>query len=84
MRNKFVFAQDRIRDFDIFLILETKLDDTFPNNKVYIKYHYKMFKLDRNRYSGGLVLCVNEQVPCRKLTNYENPIASGNLVLEFH
>ena len=46
--------------------------------------HYKMFSLDRNRYGGGLVLHVNEQVPCKKLTNYENPIASEIIVLEFH
>ena len=49
MRNKFVFAQDLIRDFDIFLISESKLDDTFPNNQFKID-HYKMFRLDRNRY----------------------------------
>ena len=83
MRSKFAFAQDRIRDFDIFLILEYKLDDTFPNNQFKID-HYKMFRLDRNRYGGGLVLYVNEQVPCKKLTNYENPIASEIILLEFH
>ena len=83
LRNKFVFAQDLIRDFDIFLILESKLDDTFPNNQFKID-HYKMFRLDRNRYGGGLVLYVNEQVPCKKLTNYENPIASEIILLEFH
>ena len=43
-----------------------------------------MFRLDRNRYGGGLVLYINVQVPCKKLTNYENPIASEIIVLEFH
>ena len=70
-------------NFDIFLISESKLDDTFPNNQFKID-HYKMFRLDRNRYGGGLVLYVNEQVPCKKLTNYENPIASEIILLEFH
>ena len=83
MRNKFVFAQDLIRDFDIFLISESKLDDTFPNNQFKID-HYKMFRLDRNRYGGSLVLYVNEQVPCKILTNYGNPIASGIIILEFY
>ena len=40
--------------------------------------------LDRNRCKGGLVLYVNEQVPCKKLTNYENPIVSEIIFLEFH
>ena len=43
-----------------------------------------MLRLDCNRYGGGLVLYVNEQVPCKKLTNYENPIPSEIIVLEFH
>ena len=43
-----------------------------------------MFRLDHNRYGGGLALYVNEQVPCKKLTNNENPIASEIIVLEFH
>ena len=72
LRNKFAFAQDRIRDFDIFLISEYKLDDTFPNNQFKID-HYKKFRLDGNRYRGGLVLYLNEQVSCKKLTSYENP-----------
>ena len=81
MRNKFVFTQDLIRDFDIFLNSESKLDDIFPNNQFKIDY-YKMF--DRNRYRGGLVLYSTEQVPCKKLTNYENTIAFEIIVLEFH
>ena len=83
MRNKFAFAQDIIRDFDIFLISESKLGDTFPNSHFKIN-HCNMFRLDRTRYGGGLVLYVNEQVPCKKLTNYENPIASEIIVLDFH
>ena len=55
LKNKFVFAQDLIRDFDIFLISESKLDDTFPNDQFKID-HYKIFRFDRNRYGGGLVL----------------------------
>ena len=72
-----------MRDFDIFLISEFKLDDTFSNNQFKID-HYKMFRLDRNRYGGGLILYVNEQVSCKKLISYENPIASETIVLEFN
>ena len=46
--NKFVFAQDLIGDFDIFLISESKLDDTSPNNQFKID-HYKMFRLVHKR-----------------------------------
>ena len=72
---------DLIRDFDTFLISESKLDDTFPNNLFKID-HYKMFSLGRNRYGGRLVLYVNEQVPYKILTNCGNPMASEIIVLE--
>ena len=62
LRNKFVFTQNLIRDFDIFLISEFKLDHTFPNNHFKIG-HCKMFRLDRNKYGGDLLFCVNEKVP---------------------
>ena len=83
MRNKFAFAQDLIRDFDIFLISESKLDDTFPNKQFKID-HYKIFRLDRNKYGEGLIVYVNEQVPSKKLTKYENPRASEIIIWEFH
>ena len=31
-RNKFVFAEEIIQVFDVFLVSESKLDNTFPTN----------------------------------------------------
>ena len=39
-----------------------------------------MLRLDRNMYGGDLLFYVTEQVPFKKLTNYENPIASDIIV----
>ena len=32
-RNKFVFVEDIIKLFDVFLVSESKLDQTFPSNQ---------------------------------------------------
>ena len=37
-----------IKDFDIFLISESKLDSTFPNAQVKIT-GFKIFRYDQNR-----------------------------------
>ena len=55
--------------------LRQNFRNIFHNNPFKID-HYKMLRLDRNRHGGGLVLYVNEQVPRKKLINYENPIVS--------
>ena len=46
IRNKFVSIQELIkRTFDIFLIIETKIDDSFPNAQFKIE-GYKSFRKD--------------------------------------
>ena len=50
--------------FDLFLLSESKLNSTFPNNLFKIK-GFKIFRCDRNRFGKGLILHVNEQVPCK-------------------
>ena len=44
-RNKFVFAEDIIQVFDIFLVSESKLDNTFPTNLFKIN-GYTIFRYD--------------------------------------
>ena len=69
--NKFVFAEEIIQVFVIFLVSESKLDNTFPTNLFKIN-GYKIFKYDRNRFGAGLFLYVNERVPCRLLQGHPN------------
>ena len=48
-RNKFVFVEDIVKLFDVFLVSESKLDQSFPSNQFRIN-SYKIFILDRNRF----------------------------------
>ena len=66
-RNKFVSIQELIkRTFDIFLISETKIDDSFPNAQFKIAC-CKSFGKDRDAFGGGLLFYVNEKLYCRSL-----------------
>ena len=55
-----------IENFNTFLSFECKLDDTFPNKQFHIN-GFKIFRCDRNRYEGGLMLYVHEGIPCKLL-----------------
>ena len=67
IRNKFVSIEEFIkRTFDIFLISETKIDDSFPNAQFKIE-GYKTFRKDRDAFGGGLLFYVNEKLNCRSL-----------------
>ena len=82
-RNKFVFAEEIIQVFDIFLVSECKLDNTFPTNLFKIN-GYNIFKYDRKRFGGGLFLYVNERVSCRLLQGHPNFSNLELLVLEIY
>ena len=58
-----------ITDFDIFLISESKIDSAFPHMQFKIN-GYKLFRRDRNRFGGGLLLYLNEEIPCKFLNNH--------------
>ena len=52
VRNKFFSISERIQGkVDIFLINETKLDESFPSNQFAMSY-YKFIKRDRNKLGG--------------------------------
>ena len=54
------------RTFDIFLISETEIHDTFLNAQFKIE-GYKSFRRNRDAFGGGLLFCVNEKLNCRSL-----------------
>ena len=82
-RNKYEMFAEVIGNFNIFLISESKLDDTCPNKQFYIN-GFKIFRCDRDRYGGGLILYVHEGIPCKPL---KIPLFDLNIEiigLEFH
>ena len=56
LRNKFISCFDwgvRQSKLDIFLVSETKIDHSFPNQQFSID-GYKTYRRDRNNFGGGL------------------------------
>ena len=58
---------------DIFLISETKIDDTFPDAQFCFNGYSKPHRKDRAFGAGGLLMYVNENIPSRKLNELTLP-----------
>ena len=65
IRKKFVCFQGLIkRTFDVFLISETKIDDSLPNAQFKIE---GCKRKDRDAFGGGLLFYLNEKLNCESL-----------------
>ena len=70
IRNKFLdFKMLVLSDTDISLISERKFDDSFPDQQFHVN-GYKMFRKDQNKFGGGLILFVKENIPCKVLNTF--------------
>ena len=73
IRNKFEALKFHIdNNIDIFLISETKLDDSFPTSQFLIKGLSAPYRFNRNCKSGRLLLYIREDKPSKILTYSSN------------
>ena len=63
IKNKFEPLWELIKDtFDIFLLSESKLEPSFPDDQFSIP-GYRIVRKDRDRNSGDLFLYISEDIP---------------------
>ena len=75
---------DIIKDnIDIFMISETKVDDSFPDGQVFIDGFGAPFPLDRNRNGGGIMLFFRNDNPAKVVSTDDRPIESFYVELNF-
>ena len=56
--------------FDISIITETKLDDTFPLSQFHIDGFSTPYSLDRNKNGGGTIIYIREEIPSKIVTKH--------------
>ena len=59
IRHKFDTLDNNVKAFDIFLISQSKLDNTFTINQFALG-GCKVFRWAHNRFGGGFILYINE------------------------
>ena len=59
--------------FDILIITETKLDDTYPISQFHIDGYSMPYRLDRNRNGRGVIIYIREDIPSKILREHLFP-----------
>ena len=81
-KSAFLEADVYSRNFDIIAVTETHLDDSIGSSELFPQ-SYRVFRRDRNRRGGGVLVAVNENIICN-----ERNILDGNntelLMLDIH
>ena len=84
VRNKFEALGFLIKDkFDVFLVSESKLDSSFPEAQFKIP-GYRIFRQDRDKYGGGLMFYINQNIPCKKIETFQFTSSIEILTLEIN
>ena len=69
--NKFdaltLIIKDRV---DIMVLVETKLDESYPDQQFVIEGYKTPFRLDRNSFGGGVLIYVRKDIPCKELNRH--------------
>ena len=61
------------KNIDILVITETKIDPSFPNSQFQIDGFSMPFRFDRNRFGGGVIIYVRDDIPSKQLTRHKLP-----------
>ena len=86
IRNKFEMLSDLvIGNIDILVLSETKIDNTFPTTQFLISGFSPPFRIDRNRFGGGILFYVRKDIPARLLScNFCSEIECLPVELNLH
>ena len=69
IRNKFkAVIQNVSREVDLLMILETKIDNSFPKSQFLIKGFSDPFCIDQNVHGGDTLLYVREDITTKLLS----------------
>ena len=59
-------------NIDIFLVSETKINESFPDSQFKIEGYSRPYRLDRTDRGGGLLLYVRQDIPSKLIKKEEN------------
>ena len=58
---------------DILITTVTKLDCSFPDSQFIIDGFRKLYRIERNKYGGGVMIFVSEDIPSKLVSRYALP-----------
>ena len=72
--SKYEGLKSLIKDkLDVLVVSETKIDESYPAGQFKIEGFASPFRLDRNKHGGGIIIYVNEDIPCKEIPFQNRP-----------
>ena len=72
LANKFEQLKEVIGTYlDVIVLIETKLDSSFPTAQFSIAGYKEPFRQDRNKFGGGIMVFVREDIPSKTVTKHK-------------
>ena len=72
------------KNLDVLVLIETKIDSTFPTSQFEINGFSKQYKLDRNINGGGILIYIGEGIPSKLLTKHKLPYDIEGIFIELN
>ena len=69
---------------DIMIIVETKLDDSYPTSQFFMNGYSRPFRLDRDQRGGGILMYIREDIPCKVLESHYLPSNIEGIFVELN
>ena len=71
-------------NIDVLVLTETKLDSSFPTSQFLLEGFTTPYRMDRNRYGGGIMIYVREDIPSKLLKRHEFPSDIEGMFIELN
>ena len=85
IRNKFESLKSIVQGkIDVLIISETKIDESFPLSQFSMDGFCTPFRLDRNSEGGGILIYINNNIPCKQLRNHDLPTDIEGMFIEIN
>ena len=72
------------KNVDVLVLTETKIDDSFPTSQFLIDGFSTPYRMDRNRYGGGILIYVREDIPSKELKRHDFPSDIEGIFIELN
>ena len=85
VRKKFETFSYMMKNYvDVFVMVETKLDSSFPMQQFLLDGFKQPYRLDVTSNSGGLLVYVNDQIPSKEIKSVSIPSDIQEISIELN
>ena len=83
--NKFQALKSLFKDkLDVLVVTETKINESYPTGQFRIEGFVFPFRLDRDNHGGGVIIYVNEGIPCKEIPFHNRPSDMEGIIVELN